>query len=292
MMYDIAALQHMYGADFSTNSGNTTYSWTPDNGQTRVDGEVAIDPGANRIFATIWDGGGKDTYDLSSYRTDLDINLNPGKHSTFREAQLAFLGGGPNDGDARGNIFNALLNDDDERSLIENATGGGGDDEIKGNDAPNKLRGGDGDDVLNGGKGKDKLIGEDGGDTLTGGKGKDELQGGDGSDIFRFRSVKDSVLDDPDTIRQGNSDVAFEGVGRSGGDLIDLSRIDADKTRSDDQSFDLDDSKDTGSVWLRTKNAVTYVQANVDDDAKAEFRLKVFDGEIRHTDYTADDFIL
>ena len=30
MMYDIAALQHMYGADFSTNSGDTTYRWDSD----------------------------------------------------------------------------------------------------------------------------------------------------------------------------------------------------------------------------------------------------------------------
>ena len=56
MMYDIAALQRMYGADFKTNSGNTTYKWTPGSGDTLVNGKVAIDAGANRIFATIWDG--------------------------------------------------------------------------------------------------------------------------------------------------------------------------------------------------------------------------------------------
>ena len=53
MMYDIAALQHMYGADFTTNSGNTTYSWNPNSGDTLVNGTAAIQPGANRIFATI-----------------------------------------------------------------------------------------------------------------------------------------------------------------------------------------------------------------------------------------------
>ncbi|MGD9864960.1 MAG: hypothetical protein AB7S99_17295, partial [Pseudodonghicola sp.] len=53
MMLDIAALQHMYGADFTTNSGNTTYTWTPGSGVTAIDGEAAISPGANRIFATI-----------------------------------------------------------------------------------------------------------------------------------------------------------------------------------------------------------------------------------------------
>ena len=60
-MADIAALQHMYGADFSTNGGNTVYKWTPGSGSTFVNGDVAIKPGANKIFATIWDGGGVDT---------------------------------------------------------------------------------------------------------------------------------------------------------------------------------------------------------------------------------------
>ncbi len=63
MMADIAALQEMYGADYTTNSGNTVYAWTPSSGNTLVNGQVAIAPGGNRIFATIWDGGGKDTYD-------------------------------------------------------------------------------------------------------------------------------------------------------------------------------------------------------------------------------------
>src|SRR3546814_15852656 len=62
----IRALQHLYGADFTTNNGNTVYSWNPLNGQTLVDGAVAISPGGNRIFATLWDGGGVDPYDLRS----------------------------------------------------------------------------------------------------------------------------------------------------------------------------------------------------------------------------------
>ncbi|MFI0843498.1 M10 family metallopeptidase [Mesorhizobium sp. IMUNJ 23232] len=65
MMDDIAALQHMYGADYTTNNGNTVYSWNATTGETYVNGNLAIDPGANRIFQTVWDGGGNDTYDLS-----------------------------------------------------------------------------------------------------------------------------------------------------------------------------------------------------------------------------------
>ena len=67
MMYDIAALQHMYGANYTTNSGNTTYTWSPTTGEMFVNGVGQGRPGANRIFLTVWDGGGADTYDFSNY---------------------------------------------------------------------------------------------------------------------------------------------------------------------------------------------------------------------------------
>jgi serralysin len=78
MMYDIAALQYMYGADFTVNSGNTAYQWDPNTGNTLINGSAAITPGANRIFMTVWDGGGIDTYDLSDYTTGVTVNLAPG----------------------------------------------------------------------------------------------------------------------------------------------------------------------------------------------------------------------
>ena len=134
-MLDIAALQHLYGANFATNAGDTVYSWSPWSGETRVDGEVALPAEVNRIFATIWDGGGADTYDLSDYVDDLRLDLRPGQASIFSDFQRAFLGGGPNGGLARGNIFNALQHEGDPRSLIENAVGGSGDDGIRGNAA-------------------------------------------------------------------------------------------------------------------------------------------------------------
>ena len=76
----------------------------------------------------VWDGGGSDTYDLSAYQTGVRIDLRPGGHSVFSETQLADLGGGPNGGHARGNVFNALQYHGDARSLIENAIGGSGND--------------------------------------------------------------------------------------------------------------------------------------------------------------------
>lgn len=211
MMYDIAALQHMYGADFTTNSGNTTYSWNPGNGNTLVDGVAAIQPGANRIFATIWDGGGYDTYDLSAYTTNLSIDLSPGGYSSFSAAQKAYLGGGPNGGYARGNIFNALQFGNDTRSLIEAAIGGSGNDTMTGNAADNSLTGnagndtlkglggadglygGDGDDYLDGGAGNDVLKGMGGADSLYGGDGDDYLDGGDANDTLSGGAGVDSL---------------------------------------------------------------------------------------------------
>lgn len=141
MMLDIAALQEMYGADYTTNSGDTVYKWNPNQGITYVNGVAAITPAANRIFATIWDGGGIDTYDLSAYTTALKIDLQAGGYSVFSQGQLSYLGGGPNNGYARGNIFNALLHEGNTASLIENVKAGSGNDTITGNEADNTLWG-------------------------------------------------------------------------------------------------------------------------------------------------------
>ncbi|MBF9234928.1 cadherin domain-containing protein [Microvirga alba] len=181
MMLDIAGLQRMYGANFTFRATDTVYTWDPDTGETFVNGVgqglpgggIVMGPDANRILQTIWDGNGIDTYDLSNYTTNLSINLEPGKYSTFSEAQRTWLGY-LNDEYyyARGNVYNAMLYSGDTRSLIENATGGSGDDTIKGNQAGNYL------------------IGNGGIDTLEGGAGDDTLDGGAGADTAVFSGLK------------------------------------------------------------------------------------------------------
>ncbi len=185
MMADIAALQWMYGANFTTNSGNTHYLWRPGQGDTWVNGVKAIDAGGSKIFATVWDGGGVDTYDLSAYGSALSIDLRPGEHSIFATNQLADLGLGNT---ARGNIFNALRYQGDPRSLIENAIGGSGNDTITGNAADNDLKGLDGNDRLYGLGADDSLFGGSGIDRLTGGLGDDRLSGGAEDDVSFFGS--------------------------------------------------------------------------------------------------------
>jgi ELWxxDGT repeat protein len=63
-------------------------------------------------------------------------------------------------------------------NVIENATGGAGDNRLIGNSLDN---------MLNGGSGNDRLLGLAGNDSLWGGTGDDILSGGDGSDRYRFQ---------------------------------------------------------------------------------------------------------
>ncbi|MCA1406284.1 M10 family metallopeptidase [Ensifer sp. IC3342] len=274
MMADIAALQEMYGADFTTNSGNTVYKWTPDSGATLVNGATAIAPGANRIFATVWDGGGNDTYDLSAYKTGLKIDLRPGQASTFSADQLAYLGGGPNDGFARGNIFNALLYHGDTRSLIENVLGGSASDSITGNQAANTLRGYAGNDVLSGDRGNDLLDGGVGNDSLYGGAGADRLTGGTGADKFLFKSLAET------TVATTGRDTIYDFVA-SQSDRIDLSAIDANTAATGNQAFVFVGtaafSGGKGELRYDRTASDTYIYGDVNGDRKADFAIHLDD---------------
>jgi Ca2+-binding RTX toxin-like protein len=145
MALDIAALQRLYGANFNFNSGDTVYSWSPTTGQMFVNGVGGLIPGGNRVFMTIWDGGGNDTYDFSNYSGGggLTIDLRPGEWTKISDVQIANLGANYF---ARGNIFNAFLFDNDPRSLIENAIGTPQGEWIIANQASNRLTGGGGED--------------------------------------------------------------------------------------------------------------------------------------------------
>jgi serralysin len=183
MMLDIRAFQQMYGADFTTNAQNTTYIWQPNDGNTYIDNgagiQVGIDAAASKIFATIWDGGGVDTYDLSRYSTNLVIDLRPGNGSSFAQNQKAILNDGTfTDIFAQYNVYNALQFNNDPRSLIERAYGGSGNDDFIGNQAANAFRGNAGVDFFNG-------LG--GNDIYTGGAGADRFvfkNSGDGRDTI------------------------------------------------------------------------------------------------------------
>ncbi len=200
MANDILALQTMYGADFTTHAENTVYSWDPLTGQEFINGVGQLIPGggtggaaANRIFMTVWDGNGIDTYDLSNYTNAVNIDLTPGGYTITSTTQLAYLGNGNY---AHGNVYNAYLYNNDARSYIDNAIGGSGNDTILGNAIDNQLDGGIGNDAINGAAGNDTLIGGDGNDTLTGGAGLDkyiETVGGGADIVTDFTEGVDTI---------------------------------------------------------------------------------------------------
>ena len=232
MMADIAALQELYGADFTTNADDTVYKWSPDSGDTYVNGELAVDAGGTVIFATIWDGGGNDIYDLSAYTTDLVIDLDPGAASVFSESQLAALGSGHK---ASGSIYNALMFKGDERSLIEAAIGGSGADTISGNQGANLLAGQGGNDTIRGAADRDKLFGGFGDDRLFGGAGQDKLFGNDGDDTLTggggrdvFRFVAGDGTDTITDFASGIDRLGFKGMAG-----MDAEAILADAVQSD-----------------------------------------------------------
>lgn len=62
LLYDIAAIQSLYGANMATRVGDTTYGFNSNAGREPFDFAVQVDP-----IVAIWDGGGVDTLDLSGY---------------------------------------------------------------------------------------------------------------------------------------------------------------------------------------------------------------------------------
>ncbi|MEZ0167245.1 M10 family metallopeptidase [Microvirga sp. TS319] len=276
MMYDIAAIQYLYGANYATNSGNTTYVWTPA-GRAYVNGVLQSTAGGNRIFETVWDGGGTDTYDFRQYTTGLKIDLNPGAWTITSSAQLAKLNWNGTKL-AAGNIANALLSGNDMRSLIENALGGSGNDVIKGNAAANSLQGGAGNDQLSGRDGNDRLSGGSGNDKLYGQGGSDILTGGSGADAFIFLSLSDSPAASRDRITDF----------KRGQDHIDLRAIDANTKITGDQAFTFIGKSAFSGHAGQLKFAGGVLSADVNGDKIADFAVSV----TGLTTLSKDDFYL
>jgi Ca2+-binding RTX toxin-like protein len=116
-LYDIEALQYLYGTNHNNNSGDTIYDVS------------------NANFLSIWDTGGNDTISIAG-RFDTYgglIDLRQGFFSLASGTNLS--------------VHNVSIAFD---VIIENATGSIGNDVLIGNDQINKLVGGAGDDHLYG----------------------------------------------------------------------------------------------------------------------------------------------
>jgi serralysin len=131
MMFDILALQNIYGPNLTTRAGNNIYGFGSNAGSAVYEFNLNSAP-----QLCIWDAGGSDTLNCSSYSQNQLINLNDGSFSN--------VGGGIS------NVSIAL------NTVIENAIGGNGNDQILGNAYQNVFAGGKGNDAIDGGAGVDK----------------------------------------------------------------------------------------------------------------------------------------
>jgi Peptidase M10 serralysin C terminal/Proprotein convertase P-domain/RTX calcium-binding nonapeptide repeat (4 copies) len=108
---------------------------------------------------TLTDAAGIDTVNAAAVSTAVNLSLAAQGSSTIGSGGFTLAAG----------------------TVIENATGGAGNDTLTGNDLANTLRGNDGNDTLAGG---------DGFDVIAGGSGSDSLDGGEGIvDIVDYRGA-------------------------------------------------------------------------------------------------------
>lgn len=169
-----------------------------------------------------------------------------------------------------------------------------GKDALFGQDGSDMLRGGSGSDQLDGGRDNDLLRGETSSDTIFGGMGADRLAGGTAADVFVFTSASQSAPTAFDRIIAFDGAPAFEGVGVKGGDVIDLSEIDARPGTFRDEAFTfVQGPLVRGGVQLyENAQGDTILVGSTDSDRDPEFLIRIDDGAIRASDYTAGDFIL
>ncbi|MDX2156533.1 MAG: M10 family metallopeptidase C-terminal domain-containing protein [Hyphomicrobiaceae bacterium] len=189
MVYDIAALQTFWGSNLTTRTGNDLYTG-PDDG----------------IIQTIWDAGGIDTL---QYTGAVAANLD------LRAGTFSSLGAADNLSIAYG-------------VTIENATGGSGNDTLRGNSAANVLDGGAGSDTLRGGTGNDTYFVENAADIVFEATGQ-------GTDIVRatiskalFANVETLILDGTANLNGAGNDLANTLIGNAGANVLD-GRLGADR---------------------------------------------------------------
>jgi uncharacterized protein DUF4114/hemolysin type calcium-binding protein len=180
MMFDISALQALYGANFDKLGTAERYSWHTVTGQQLIDGQPAphtATTSTNKIFSTIWTQGAAVTYDLSAFVQNQVDDIRPGHWLRFADDKLADLNSGdPGAATAQGNIYNALLYKGDLSSAIANLITGIGNDTLTGNERDN---------MLSAGAGTDNIFTDGGNDIVRGGAGTDTVHFGSGHSTLR-----------------------------------------------------------------------------------------------------------
>ncbi|MEB3305390.1 MAG: M10 family metallopeptidase C-terminal domain-containing protein [Cyanobacteriota bacterium] len=261
-LYDVLALQYLYGRNTAYKSGNNVYRWS--------NGAV--------VFQCIWDGGGIDAIDATNQSSPVVINLEPGSFSAIGAAistekfvedpkgrstqtQTTTVNGVTTVDTRRGNFITTTRRDNLSIAygcLIENALGSNLSDKLVGNSADNRLSGHAGDDQLSG-------LG--GNDTLEGGFGADRLVGGASRDLFVYSKAGHSGVD-------SRRDRIIDFV--SGVDRLDLRQIDADTRKPGQQRF-----RFVASAPLATAGQLTYNRSSgilageLDGKGRADFQIEL-----------------
>ncbi|MEM6889965.1 MAG: M10 family metallopeptidase C-terminal domain-containing protein [Pseudomonadota bacterium] len=206
-IYDIYALQEIYGINWDTRATNTTYSKST---------AFSTNEANDAFVYTIWDGDGEDTIDASGYSGHTISAI-----IDLRQGEFSSIGRNTDGGGASNNVAIAY------NAIIENAKGTDEGDVLIGNAWNNRLWGEDGSDRIFGdgltleddeivsqyydndigygtgtehhtdnpevaaasnGSGDDELYGGAGDDWLWGGLGDDLLDGGDDFDNVDYRA--------------------------------------------------------------------------------------------------------
>ena len=192
--FDIAVLQERYGVH-DYNTGDDVYMLT--------------DNQEEASYLTIWDSGGVDEIayvGLEDVRIDLlaaTLDYTPtgggvvsfvdgiyGGYTIANGVVIENASGGDGDDVILGNEFENLLSGNNGDDIImgrdgdDDIFGGNHNDELYGDGGNDHVDGGNGDDVLFGGADDDMLFGGNGQDILEGGDGNDYLSGGNGKDVI------------------------------------------------------------------------------------------------------------
>ncbi len=160
MALDVAAVQLIYGANTHYHTAADTYE-LPDAG------------GLGVGWQCIWDAGGRDLISAAKSKLGATIDL--------REAPLTGAHAGGYVSWHKGVAGGFTIA---HGAVIENATGGAGNDIINGNELTNELRGGAGNNTLNGNGGDDRIYGGVGIDQESGGSGNDWLYASKAGDVL------------------------------------------------------------------------------------------------------------
>ena len=261
---------------------------------------------ASSYYDVVKGGAGNDTFDVSTFHSDYygesgnDTFFSVGFNNLFNGGSgtdtISFESQ-DDDGDLSGTGIYVDLYEGFARSTssyretlvsIENAAGTGTNDTLLGSDVANRLWGDSGNDVLKGFAGNDRLYGENGNDNLSGGSGNDQITGGTGTDTliggsgadrFIFTAINQSV--------NGSRRDVITDFRASEGDLIDLSGIDADYTRSGNQAFDFIGRESFSGEAGELRFSGGILSGDVNGDGAGDFQIAVSG----HSTLYSDDFI-